>query len=123
LFTFVVSALIALNAIMSRDRGHIHVVRGHNQHGHLETIVRSATQAMRWSLHEYEISVNVAAICFLTRLMFFTFWPLSIDPLNTVNLNWSPVRYFTILVIASANHILQGRHEYVRPVVHVTREQ
>lgn len=48
----------------------------------------------RWSLGRYGLPINIAALVFLSPLLFFYFWPLS-QPVTPSTHNWSSVMFGT----------------------------
>lgn len=76
----------------------------------------------RWSLGSYGLGVNIAALLFLTPLIFFLTWPLT-TPVTATTMNWSSVILCGVLIIALIYYIVKGRKEYVGPVVYVKREE
>src|SRR5262249_44090149 len=78
--------------------------------------------ARRWSLGNWGLVINVAALAFLTPLIFFLAWPL-VTPVTAATMNWSSVMLCGTLIIAMIYYVIQGRKEYVGPVTHVKREE
>ncbi|KAK3716633.1 hypothetical protein LTR37_006263 [Vermiconidia calcicola] len=74
-----------------------------------------------WSLGKYGLPINVISICFVTPLLFFAFWPVSANP-DATGLNWSPVMFVSILVVALVYYVVWARHVYTGPVVLVKRD-
>jgi len=81
-----------------------------------------ALPVRRWSLGNWGLVINVAALVFLTPLIFFLTWPL-VTPVTATTMNWSSVMLCGILMIAAIYYVVKGRHEYIGPVVHVKREE
>ena len=80
------------------------------------------TPARRWSLGKFGLLINVAALCFLTPLIFFLTWPL-VTPVTAANFNWSSVMLVGVLIIALVWYAVKAKHTYVPPVVHVKRDE
>lgn len=80
-----------------------------------------ALPVRRWSLGSWGLLINVAALVFLTPLIFFLTWPL-VTPVTAATMNWSSVMLGGILIIAMSYYVVKGRHDYVGPVMHVKRE-
>ncbi|KAK5125220.1 hypothetical protein LTR85_000896 [Meristemomyces frigidus] len=76
----------------------------------------------RWSLGKYGLAVNIAALIFVTPILFFYVWPLS-EPVTAANMNWSSPMFFAVLIIAAIYYWLYARHVYTGPVVLVKREE
>ncbi|RMZ84563.1 hypothetical protein DV737_g1207, partial [Chaetothyriales sp. CBS 132003] len=76
----------------------------------------------RWSLGKAGLWINIAALCFLTPIWFFAFWPLA-KPVTATNMNWSSPMFCGTLIIAIAYYLIKARHEYVGPVMHVKRDE
>lgn len=81
-----------------------------------------ALPARRWSLGNWGLVINVAALAFLTPLIFFITWPL-VTPVTATTMNWSSVMLCGTLIIALIYYVVKGRKEYVGPVIHVKREE
>jgi amino acid transporter len=76
----------------------------------------------RWSLGRWGLVINVAALAFLTPLIFFLTWPL-VTPVTAMTMNWSSVMLCGVLIIAAIYYVVKGRHEYIGPVMYVQREE
>ena len=76
----------------------------------------------RWSLGSWGLTINVAALLFLTPLIFFLTWPLA-QPVVASNMNWSSVMLIGVLSMAMVYYIFRGRYEYTGPVIHVDRDR
>ncbi|KAF2102431.1 amino acid transporter-like protein [Rhizodiscina lignyota] len=74
----------------------------------------------RWSLGKYGLGINIVALLFITPLLFFDTWPLYRD-VTAENLNWSPVMFVGVLLIAAFYYVVKARHQYTGPVVLVKR--
>jgi choline transport protein len=80
-----------------------------------------ALPARRWSLGRFGMAINIAALLFLTPLIFFISWPLT-TPVTAVTMNWSSTMLGGTFIIATVYYIIYGRKTYVPPVVHVKRD-
>lgn len=78
--------------------------------------------ARRWSLGKFGLAINIAALVFLTPLIFFLTWPLFKD-VDASTMNWSSVMLVGVLIIAMIYYIFKGRKEYVGPVMYVKRAE
>ncbi|KAK5064929.1 hypothetical protein LTR84_000763 [Exophiala bonariae] len=78
--------------------------------------------ARRWSLGKFGLAINIAALLFLTPLIFFLTWPLYKD-VTPETMNWSSVMLAGTLIIALIYYIVKGRKEYVGPVMYVKRAE
>jgi choline transport protein len=74
----------------------------------------------RWSLGKWGMAINIAALAFLTPLIFFLSWPI-FNPVTAVTMNWSSVMLVGTLIIAMTYYVVKGRKEYVGPSVFVKR--
>ncbi|KAK5075826.1 hypothetical protein LTR70_009917 [Exophiala xenobiotica] len=83
-------------------------------------IVGPALPMRRWSLGKLGLAINVAALCFLTPLIFFLTWPM-VTPVVASTMNWSSIMLVGTLIIAMVFYVFKGRHEYTGPVVDVKR--
>jgi len=79
-----------------------------------------ALPARRWSLGKFGLAINIAALMFLTPLIFFLTWPLGKD-VKPSTMNWSSVMLVGTLIIAMIYYVVKGRKEYVGPVMYVKR--
>ncbi|KAK0249369.1 hypothetical protein LTR91_024109 [Friedmanniomyces endolithicus] len=73
-----------------------------------------------WSMGRYGLVVNVAALVFVTPMLFFYVWPLT-TPVTPQNMNWSSVLFFGVLLVAAIHYLVKARHIYVGPVMLVKR--
>ena len=85
-------------------------------------IVGPELPARRWSLGKWGLAINVAALLFLTPLIFFLSWPLT-TPVTAETMNWSSTMLGGTLIIATIYYIVKGRKEYVGPVAFVDRDR
>ena len=76
----------------------------------------------RWSLGKFGLVINFAAVCYLTPMWFFEFWPLA-KPVTASNMNWSCAMFGGTLIVATVYYVFVGRHEYVAPVTKVKRDE
>ena len=81
-----------------------------------------ALLARRWSLGSWGLVINLAALGFLTPLIFFLTWPLA-TPVTAATMNWSSVMLVGTLIIAMIYYVVWARKEYVGPVMYVQREE
>lgn len=75
----------------------------------------------RWSLGRYGLTINIAALIFLTPIWFFYFWPL-MTPVTPQNMNWAPLMYGGMVIISVVYYFFKGRHVYTGPVVLTRRD-
>ncbi|KAI5369214.1 putative amino acid/polyamine transporter I [Septoria linicola] len=75
----------------------------------------------RWSLGKFGLPINIAALCFLVPLWFFSFWPLA-QPVTPQNMNWNSTMFGGMLIVSVVYYTFWGRHVYTGPVVLVKRE-
>ncbi|KAK5069184.1 hypothetical protein LTR64_008662 [Lithohypha guttulata] len=74
----------------------------------------------KWSLGSWGLTVNVAALLFLTPLIFFITWPL-VTPVTASTMNWSSVMLIGVFIISTIYYFVKGRKEYEGPVVWMNR--
>lgn len=77
--------------------------------------------ARRWSLGKWGLTINIAALVFLTPLIFFLTWPLA-TPVTAAGMNWSSVMLVGVLTIAMVYYFFKGRKEYAGPVMYMRRD-
>ena len=76
----------------------------------------------RWSLGQYGMAVNIAALVFLIPLFVFAFFPLA-TPVTAQSMNWGCVMFGGIVLLATLYYVVQGRHQYTPPVMLVKKDQ
>ena len=74
----------------------------------------------RWSLGRAGLPINIVAAAYASFACFWTFWPNS-TPVTLENLNWAPVIFVGVLIVALCHYVVQGRHVYDGPVALVKR--
>jgi choline transport protein len=74
--------------------------------------------ACRWSLGKAGVAVNVIAIVYALFAFFWCFWPQA-TPVALDTVNWAPVMFSGIMVIAMVLYFVRGRKVYQGPVVTV----
>ena len=82
---------------------------------------REPLRPRRWSLGKWGAPVNVLALCFLSMVYFFSFWPLYRD-VGFETFNWSVAIYVAVLIFAVPYYWVYGRKVYDGPVVMVKRD-
>ena len=76
----------------------------------------------RWSLGDRAgLYINIGALCFLTPIIFFAFWP-TVTPVTPETMNWGVVMYGGVVIWALIYYCFWARHTYTGPVVVVKRE-
>lgn len=75
----------------------------------------------RWSLGRLGIWTNIAALCVLTPLWLFAFWPLA-RPVTPETMNWSSALFGGVMVLATMFYWAYGRWVFTGPVVLVKRD-
>ncbi|RMZ77239.1 hypothetical protein DV738_g4527, partial [Chaetothyriales sp. CBS 135597] len=78
--------------------------------------------ARRWSLGRWGLPINIAALLFLTPIIFFITWPL-VTPVAAATFNWSSVMLVGVLLISLLYFLIKARKEYVGPVMYVHRSE
>ncbi|KAF7915329.1 uncharacterized protein EAE98_011195 [Botrytis deweyae] len=76
----------------------------------------------RWSLGKYGMAINIASLCFLAPITFFSFWPLQ-TPVTAQNMNWSSVMFVATLSVALIYYYFRARHVYTAPVLAMKRRE
>ncbi|KAF2719686.1 amino acid transporter-like protein [Polychaeton citri CBS 116435] len=73
-----------------------------------------------WSLGRWGLPINIMALIFVTPILFFCVWPLTV-PVTAQNMNWSIVMFSGVLSVAAVYYIFWARHAYTGPVALVKR--
>jgi len=76
----------------------------------------------RWSLGEFGMAINIAALLFLIPVWFFAFWPL-FTPTTAATMNWSSTMFGGTIFFALVYYAARARHQYVGPVLQVKRDK
>jgi len=87
----------------------------------LKRIRGGALPARRWTLGKSGIYINIAALCFLSILSVFCFFPPA-TPVTPVTMNWGSLLYGSMVIFATAYYYVRGKHEYTPPVYRVRRD-
>ena len=74
----------------------------------------------RWSLGRWGILVNASGGCFAVWAMFWAFWPGE-AVFASDTFNWASVMFGGATVLSVVLYVVQGRREYVPPVVLVRK--
>jgi choline transport protein len=72
-----------------------------------------------WSLGRAGLAVNVTAVAYSLYLIVFIAFPVTV-PVTLETLNWSPVIFGGVVVLAAAYYIAYARKVFVGPVAYVT---
>jgi choline transport protein len=72
----------------------------------------------RYSLGKAGITVNVISLIYAAFAFFWCFWPQA-TPVELDTVNWAPVMFSGVMVIAMALFFVRGRKVYQGPVVTV----
>ncbi|KAF2725431.1 amino acid transporter [Polychaeton citri CBS 116435] len=75
----------------------------------------------RFELGRLGVPINIIALCFLAlgwTMMFFPSAPVS----SPIDMNWSVVIFFAVIIFFSAFYMLKAKHTYSGPVVHVRKD-
>lgn len=75
----------------------------------------------RWSLGRYGLAINIAALLFITPIMFFAFWPI-VTPVVPSTMNWAVLMYGTVIIWSLTYYAIWGKKSYVGPVMVVKRD-
>lgn len=76
----------------------------------------------RWNLGKLGLPINIAALCFLTPIYVFAFFPIAI-PVVPATMNWAIVMYAGIMGFATVYYFVHGHKVYLAPVNLVKREE
>lgn len=77
--------------------------------------------ARRWTLGQSGIYINLAALCFLSVLSVFCFFPPA-TPATPVTMNWGCLLYGSMVIFATGYYFVRGKGEYSPPVYRVKRD-
>jgi choline transport protein len=64
------------------------------------------------------IANNIVAICYLTLIIFFSFWPNSVNP-DLVHMNWAGVVTGSVALFSVAYYLLFAKKSYTGPIVEI----
>jgi hypothetical protein len=67
------------------------------------------------------MAINIGALCFLSVLFIFVFFPLA-TPVNATSMNWGIAMYGGIIILATLYYVIWGRKLYIPPVALVKRD-
>ena len=62
---------------------------------------------------------NVVAICYLTLIIFFSFWPSEVSP-DLVHMNWAGVVTGSVALFSVTYYLLFAKTSYIGPIVEVS---
>ena len=62
---------------------------------------------------------NIFACCYLLLLIFFSFWPATVDVSNLQSMNWSVLVVGSVMLFSVAYYGLGARKIYTGPIVEV----
>ncbi|CAN9135197.1 unnamed protein product [Alternaria alternata] len=65
------------------------------------------------------VANNVVAICYLTLIIFFSFWPSEVSP-DLVHMNWAGVVTGSVALFSVAYYLLFAKKSYIGPTVEVS---
>jgi choline transport protein len=72
----------------------------------------------RWTLGKAGVTVNIIALFYASFAFFWCFWPQA-TPVELDTVNWSPLMFVAVMVIAMVLYYVRGRKVYHGPVVTV----
>lgn len=64
------------------------------------------------------VANNVVAICYLTLIIFFSFWPSMVSP-DLAHMNWAGVVTGSVALFSVAYYLLYAKKSYTGPIVEV----
>lgn len=64
------------------------------------------------------VANNVVAICYLTLIIFFSFWPSQVSP-DLAHMNWAGVVTGSVALFSVAYYLLYAKKSYTGPIVEV----
>ena len=65
------------------------------------------------------VANNVVAICYLTLIIFFSFWPSEVSP-DLVHMNWAGVVTGSVALFSVTYYLLFAKTSYIGPIVEVS---
>lgn len=69
-----------------------------------------------WKLGIFGIPANTFALIWTIIAMFFSFWPVSMNP-TLETMNWACLLYGVTMIFSIGFYILRGRHIYKGPII------
>jgi len=75
----------------------------------------------RFSLGRAGIVVNAIAVCYLCLGVIFMLFPTMPNP-SLIDMNWSCVIFFGLVIFSMVYYYLHGRHTYEGPVMYVKQQ-
>ncbi|PPJ50565.1 hypothetical protein CBER1_06298 [Cercospora berteroae] len=88
----------------------------------LKRLRRQPLPNRRWSLGRWGGVVNAIALCFLSMIYCWMFFPAA-TPVEPESMNWATVMFVGIMAIATVWYFVKGHESYVPPVALVRREE
>ncbi|KAJ4362981.1 hypothetical protein N0V83_010098 [Neocucurbitaria cava] len=87
--------------------------------GHVDEAYDRSLTWGPWRLKgAFGIANNVVAICYLLLIIFFSFWPNSVNP-DLVHMNWAGVVTGSVALFSVAYYLLFAKKSYTGPIVEV----
>lgn len=72
-----------------------------------------------WRLRgAWGVANNVVAICYLTLIIFFSFWPYNVSP-NIDQMNWAGVVTGSVALFSVVYYLIFAKKSYTGPIVEV----
>ena len=68
----------------------------------------------RFTLGKWGLLINIAAMCFLTPVYIFSFFPGTPDPVAST-MNWGILMYGAVIIMSTSYYVVVGRHHYSPP--------
>ena len=69
-----------------------------------------------WKLGMFGVPANVFALIWTTIAMFFSFWPVAMNP-TPQTMNWACLLYGATVIFSVCFYVLHGRHIYKGPII------
>ncbi|MCJ1465810.1 hypothetical protein MMC07_004429 [Pseudocyphellaria aurata] len=69
-----------------------------------------------WKLGKFGVPANIFALIWTIIAMFFSFWPVSMDP-TLQTMNWACLLYGATMIFSIGFYFLRGRHIYKGPII------
>ena len=73
-----------------------------------------------WTLGRYGLGINIVALCFLSMLLVWSFFPAA-TPVELSTMNWGVLIYSSVIIFATIYYLTFGRKVYSPPLDKVRR--
>ncbi|KAK5739629.1 hypothetical protein LTR17_005113 [Elasticomyces elasticus] len=75
----------------------------------------------RFNLGRAGLFINIAALCWLSVLGVFLFFPAVPNP-TPASMNWACLMFGVVMIFACVWYFVRGRHEYDGPVRYIRKD-